>query len=183
MKLPTQAEEQQWKAEVNEIRDSIIQKRDSRVKITSINTQRFIVDEVGSISWYLAFTGLLLLVKLIQPNQISSLFIVVGICITLSALFIFGVSIIKLKQKQENGSIKEKLIYPLLLLSFVPYIFGLYLILDVGAYNLLTQLREVPTTSSFIYLLQAIIYAYLGYLIIKKAKRIQELGLRISGNK
>jgi len=183
MKLPTQADQQQWKLEAKEIRDSIIQKRDSNVKITSINAQRLFVGEEGFIVWYFVFSVLLLLAKLIQPNQVSSLFIIAGFCITLVVLFIFGVSIIKLRQKQENGSIKEKPTMPLLLLSFVPYIFGLYLILDVGVYNLLTQFREAPTAASFIYLPQAIVYAYLGYSVIKKVKIIQELGIRISENK
>jgi len=176
MEIPTKEEQSQLKNESIEIKNSIIEKRDARVKITSSNTQRFIDDEVGSVFWYFIFAGLLLSAKLIQPNQVSILFVVAGFCITLVILFIFGVNIIKLRKKQEDRNIKEKLIIPILLSSFIPYIFGLYLILVTGIYNLFTQF-------SFIYLPQAIIYAYLGYLIIKKVKTIQELGIRISENK
>jgi hypothetical protein len=176
MDIPTAQEQQQLKEDAIEIANSIIQKRDASVKITSLNTQRFIVGELGSIFWYFVIAGLLLLAKQIQSNQVNILFIVAGFCITLVVLFIFGVSIIKLRQKQEDGSIKVKLIVPILLLSFVPYAFGLYLILGVGIYNLFTQF-------SFFYLPQAIIYAYLGYLVMKKVKMIQEIGMRISENK
>lgn len=176
MKIPTAEEQRQFKEDADEIRNSIVQKRDSRVKITSSNTQRFIDDELASASLYFVVAGLLLLAKLIKPNQVSILFVIGGFCITLVILFIFGVSIIKLRQKQEDRNVKRKLIVPILLLSFIPYIFGLYLILVVGIYNLLTQF-------SLIYLPQAIIYAYLGYLIMRKVKTIQELGMRISENK
>ena len=174
--MPTTVEQLRLKEEAIEIRNSITQKRNSSVKITSSNTQRFIDNELGSIFWYFVFACLLLLAKLIQPNEVNIFFIVVGFCISLVILFIFGVSIINLRQKQESGGVKQKLIVPILLLSFIPYIFGLYLILVVGIYNLLTQF-------SIVYLPQAIIYAYLGYLLIRKIKIIQELGLQISENK
>ena len=176
MQIPTAREQQQYKEDADEIKNSIIQKRGARVKITSLNTQRFIVGELGSIFWYFIIAGLLLLVKQIQSNQVSILFIVAGFCATLIVLYIFGVSVIKLRQKQEDESIKEKPIVPILLLSFVPYVFGLYLILVVGIYNLFTQF-------SLFYLPQAIMYAYLGYLAMKKVKMIQEIGMRISENK
>ncbi len=176
MEIPTAEEQGQFKTDANEIRNSIVQKRDTSVKITSSNTQRFIDDELASVFLYFIVAGFLLLAKLIKPNQVSILVVIGGFCITLVILFIFGVSIIKLKQKQEDGSVQKKLIVPILLLSFIPYIFGLYLILVVGIYNLFTQF-------SLFYLLQAATYAYLGYLIMKKVKIIQELGMRISENK
>ena len=94
MEIPTAREQQQYKEDADEIKNSIIQKRGARVKITSLNTQRFIVGELGSIFWYFIIAGLLLLVKQIQSNQVSILFIVAGFCATLIVLYIFGVSVI-----------------------------------------------------------------------------------------
>jgi len=176
MEIPTTEEQQQFKADAIEIKNSIIQKRDSFVKITSSNTQRFIVNELVSVFFYFVVAILLLLVKLIQTNHVSVLFVVTGFCITLIILYFFGTSIVMLRQKQEDGILKKKVIVPILLLSFIPYIFGLYLILVVGIVNLFTQF-------SFFYLPQAVIYVYLGYLVMKKVKIIQELGIRISENK
>lgn len=176
MRIPTQEEQEELEAEVAEIKNSIIQKRDARTKITSNNTQRFIVGELGSIFWYFALAEILLLAKMLQHNQVSIVIISVGFCASLIILFVFGISIIKLRQRQEEGAVNTKLIIPVLILSFVPYVFGLYLILVIGVFNLFNQF-------SFIYLPQAIIYAYLGYLLMKKVKIIQELGMRISENK
>ena len=76
MEIPTAEEQKQFKDDANEIRSSIIQKRDSRVKITSSNTQRFIDDELASVFLYFVIAGFLLLAKLIKPNQVSILFVV-----------------------------------------------------------------------------------------------------------
>lgn len=176
IEIPTAEEQRQFKEDANEIRDSIIQKRDSQVKITSSNAQVFIVHELVSVFWYFIFAILLFLVKLIQINQVNVLIVVAGFCITLIILYFFGTSIVILRQKQENGILKKKHIVPILLLSFIPYIFGLYLILVVGIVNLFMQF-------SFFYLPQAVIYAYLGYLVMRKVKITQELGMRISENK
>ena len=176
MKHPSVEEQCQFKDDADEIRKSIIQKRESSAEINSSNTQRFIDDALASMFLYFVIAGLLLLFKLVEPNKISTVSIVSGFIITIVILFIFGVTIIKLRQKQEVGETKEKLIMPILLLSFIPYVFGLYLILVVGIYNLFTVF-------SFVYLPQAIIFAYLGYLVMRSVKITQELGLRISENK
>jgi hypothetical protein len=146
------------------------------VKITSSNTQRLVVNELGLICSYFVIAILLLLAKLIEQNKISILLIAGGFCITLVTLFIFGTSIVKLRQRQEDEGIKEESIIVILVLSFLPYVFGLYLISIIGIYNLFAQF-------SIFYFPQAAIYAYLGYLLIKKVKTLQELGIRISENK
>jgi hypothetical protein len=175
-KIPTQAEQRILEQEAKEIKNSIIQKRDSQFKITSSNTQRLLDNELTSVVFYFFGACLLLLIKFLKPNPVNILLTVGGFFLSFIILFIFGSRIIILRKKQEAGLEQGGYKSSSLLLNFIPYIFGLYLIFVIGVYYLVKSFSPI-------YIPQAIAYALLGYLLIRKVRIIQELGNRIVRNK
>ena len=141
--------------------------------ITSSTAQRFLVEEMGSLSLPCILVLLYDMIRMFIIGANTDLLIfVVGTIVSLVAAFVVSIYLIKSLQRSEKlGFTNFQHLWfisiVITLASFIPYLFGLYLILFKGFYLLAIDF-------SLLKLLESLIFILLGHWIVKKTRMIQE---------
>jgi hypothetical protein len=178
---PTPEESQQLGVAAKAIRNSLYpslyffgsSKESHTPLVTSSIAQRFLVEEMGSLSipCILVLSYAVIRMLMIGANT-SLLILVVGAILSLVASFAVSIFLIKSLQRGERLGFSSfhhlwLLSIVMTIVSFIPYLFGLYLILYKGFYLLVIDF-------SLLRLLKSLIFILLGYWIVKKTRMIQE---------
>lgn len=141
--------------------------------VTSSTAQRFTSEEMGSLSLPCIIVLSYTVVRLFMIGANTDLLIlVVGLILSLVATFAVSIYLIKSLQRGEMLEFSSfhhlwLLSIVMTIVSFIPYLFGLYLILFKGFYLLAIDF-------SYLRLLKSLIFILLGYWIVKKTRMIQE---------
>ena len=141
--------------------------------VTSSIAQRFLVEEMGSLSLpcILLFAYAVIRMFMIGANT-DLLILVVAPAISLVSIFVVSIYLIKSLQRGERLGFSSfrghwLLSMTMSLLSFIPYLFGLFLIFFKGFYLLATDF-------SLLRLFMSVIFILLGHWIVRKTRMIQE---------
>lgn len=146
-----------------------------KVVVTASQLQREFVTLAGRVILALIPIFIYSIIQLIRiGNQADFLLLIVG-CI-LSAVAIMGYIINELT----NGVKKKKSFLAMFLAfgGFVPWIFGSYVIFINGFWSL----KELANGFSSIIILKALIFVFLGYVVVSNLHKITEIGKNISSN-
>jgi hypothetical protein len=178
---PTPEESYQLGLEAKAVRDFLhpslyffgSSKKSDTPFVTSSNAQRFLVEEMGSLSLPCILVASYAVIRMfmIGPNS-DLLILVVGPILSFVAAFVLSIYLIKSLQRAERLGLSrfhQVWILPMVitLVSFVPYLFALFLILFKGFYLLAVDF-------SLLRLLMSPIFILLGHWILKKTRMIQE---------
>jgi hypothetical protein len=178
---PTPEENQQLGVAAKAIRDSLhpslylfrSSKESDTPFVTSSTAQRFLVEEMGSLSLpcILVLSYAVIRMFIIGANADLLIFIV-GPIISLAAAFAVSIYLIKSLQRGERLGFSSFhhlwfLSMVITIVSFIPYLFGLYLILFKG-------FCLFAIDFSLLRLLKSLIFILLGHWIVKKTRMIQE---------
>ncbi len=178
---PTPEESQQIGLSAKAIRNSLhpsifffgSAKESDTLLVTSLTAQRFLVEEMRNLSLpcILILSYAVIRVFMIGANA-DLLILVVGPILSLFATFAVSIYLIKSLQRGEMlefSSFHHLWIFSVImtLVSFIPHLFGLYLILFRGFYLFAIDI-------SLLRLLKSLIFFMLGYWIVKKTRMIQE---------
>ena len=178
---PTPEESQRLRMAAKAIRNSLhpslyffgSSKESDTPLVTSSTAQRFLVEEMVSLSipYILVLSYAVIRMFMIGANT-DLLILVVGSIISLVAAFAVSIYLIKSLQHGEKlgfSSFHQLWLLPMVMtiVSFTPYLFGLFLILFKGFYLLAIDF-------SLLRLLMSLIFILLGHWILKKTQMIQE---------
>ena len=178
---PTPEESQQLGIDAKAIRNSLhpslyffgSSKESHTPLVTSSTAQRFLVEEIGALSipCILVLSYAVIRMLMIGANTDLSI-LVVGPIISLVVAFVVSIYLIKSLQCGEMLEFSSFHHFWLLsivmtIVSFIPYLFGLYMILYKGFYLLAINF-------SLLRLLKSLIFVLLGHWIVKKTRMIQE---------
>lgn len=146
-----------------------------KIMITMSQLQREFITLAGRAAIALIIIFIYSIIQLIRiGNQADYLLLLIG-CI-LSAAAIMGYIINELT----NGIKKKKSFLAMFLAlgGLIPWIFGSYVVFINGFWSL----KELANGFSSIIILKALIFVFLGYVVVSNLHKITEIGKNISGN-
>lgn len=172
--IPTPEEQAEYKRSADEVRRSLNFSTyflrnpppSNMPLVDSIIAQRFGAEEVGSIFWLCLLAIIFGGIDWYRHGLSIHIGIVaIGTVVSLVMLILLVIHCVKMIQVQSRPTVVSMIFYTIL--SFVPYVFALYLIYFLGIYLSLTQF----SLDQFI---QSLFFIVIGHCIAKKLRRLQE---------